>query len=534
MRALIRRLLVAPSIYQLIYATYLAMVVPFGLALAITLSKVGDLAAMSRMDVLDAQQATIDAQTLAERLGEMERVTLQYRVLRDTESRLVYEAARAAFLTALHTTDSTTSELHGTLVQLRRDEAQVFALLPGRTPADQRMTLQFFSQLYRATQSLLAQSQMLVTRYANQPPAAALAAQRTLIAQLALVLPAAVLLGAVLLRLIIRPLQDVAAAIQQLGRGELDAPIGINGPRDLAELGQRLDWLRRRLRDLETEKMSFLRNISHELKTPLTSIREGSDLLRQDYPGGDTQDQAQIAQILYENSLRLQLLIDNLLHFNRAERAPAHGVETLRLDLLVERVLGEHRLAITNKGLTINRELAATETHGNVDQLHSVVDNLVSNAVKFCRKRGQLLIRLTNDTKFATLDVIDDGPGIDAHDVPRIFDLFYQGAPPQDAMVKGTGLGLAIARDFVESHGGSIAAMPSATGAHLRVRLPLNTPANTTGHAAAAGLPLGATASASQNAAALGLPLNDVAGSDGTAAPQVPPAQTPLPETRQA
>ena len=123
---------------------------------------------------------------------------------------------------ALRGVDSPLPELHSELAQLGVDEARIFALLPGRAPADQQLTLQLFSQLYRGTQRLLTQSQTLVTRYANQPPAAALDVQRTLLKQIALVLPLAVLLAAVLLRVITRPIRNVEGAIQQLGRGELD------------------------------------------------------------------------------------------------------------------------------------------------------------------------------------------------------------------------------------------------------------------------------------------------------------------------
>ena len=472
-RTAIARLIRPPSIYQLIYATFLALVVPFVIALGIALAKVGHLAAMSRLDVLEAQQTTIDVLNLAERLRELERVTLQYRVLRENESLLVYQAARAAFLKALRASSSPLPELRDDLAHLRHDEARVYELLPRDADADQELTLQLFSQLYRTTQRLIGKSQTLVTRYANHPPAAALSVQRTLIEQLAFVLPVAVILGAFLLRLIIRPIRHVENAIQQLGRGELETPIDISGPRDLAELGRRLDWLRKRLGELEAEKMSFLRNISHELKTPLTSIREGSDLLRQDYANTDPQDQQHIAQILYENSLRLQLLIDNLLHFNRTDRPPAHRVDPVRLDQLIERVLKEHRLAIASKQVLIEKALVETSVAGNLEQLRSVIDNLIANALKFSPRQGKLQVRLTHDAHTATLDICDSGPGISGQDRERVFELFYQGVPPPEAIIKGTGLGLAIAKDYVELHGGHIAALPAAVGAHLRVTLPL-------------------------------------------------------------
>src|SRR5207344_1125175 len=103
--------------------------------------------------------------------------------------------------------------------------------------------------------------------------------KNALLAQAAALIPAAIGLAAMFAVLIREPLQRLNAAIQLLGRGDLARPIRVEGPTSVQEIGERLEWLRKRLLDLESQKLTFLRAVSHELKTPLASIRAGADLL---------------------------------------------------------------------------------------------------------------------------------------------------------------------------------------------------------------------------------------------------------------
>ena len=115
-----------------------------------------------------------------------------------------------------------------------------------------------------------------------------------------------------------RPLKRLENAIVGLGENRLDEVIEINGPADLALVGERLNWLRLRLSELDADKSRFLRHISHELKTPLASLREGVSLLEDEVAGPLSQDQREIAQILKHNTGLLQSQIEDLLRFNTA------------------------------------------------------------------------------------------------------------------------------------------------------------------------------------------------------------------------
>ena len=126
-----------------------------------------------------------------------------------------------------------------------------------------------------------------------------------------------------LTRLIARPIAELDAAIRQLGGAEFSRPIAVRGPDDLKTLGERLDWLRRRLVELEAEKNRFLRHLSHELKTPLTALREGAELLHDEVGGPLSPPQRSVVAIMKDNSIKLQRLIEELLDYQRALHAAA-------------------------------------------------------------------------------------------------------------------------------------------------------------------------------------------------------------------
>ncbi len=127
--------------------------------------------------------------------------------------------------------------------------------------------------------------------------------------------------------LIARPIRQLDQAIRRMGTADFAHTIEVNGPQDLRYLGQRLEWLRSRLHELEEQQNRFLRHVSHELKTPLTAVREGAELLRDNVGGRLSAEQREIVRIVRENSLSLQKLIEDLLtyHQTRAIEPQALG-----------------------------------------------------------------------------------------------------------------------------------------------------------------------------------------------------------------
>jgi two-component system sensor histidine kinase GlrK len=464
----------ALSIYQLIYLGLIIAMTPLALALAIALMRVDDLATLARHRVIDTEKLTMQARLVADHLSDLERATLQQRLLHDARSAAAYDTERAAFAAPLAAIAQLRGhpQLKGIVREIRQHEAEIHTLMNQPDDAAQQRTVALFSELYSLADGLLDSANQIVASEAEQVPIYAQALQTRLGWQVGALLPVTVVVAAWLFWIVSRPLRQVEAAIARLGRGDLVAPIVIRGPRDLEEVGRRLDWLRTRLEDVEAQKAAFLRNISHELKTPLTSIREGAELLCEDYAGG-TGEQREITQILRANSVRLSVLIDDLLRFSTRQWSPPPTQrERIAFDDVVRRALAEHQLALAKKDLRVVTDLVQCEVSGDAEQLLTIVDNLLSNAIKYSPEGGSVALTLSAAGGEIVLDVTDQGPGIEPAERERVFDLFYQGKPARQSAVKGTGLGLAIARQYVELHQGHVAVVDCPRGAHLRVRLP--------------------------------------------------------------
>jgi two-component system sensor histidine kinase GlrK len=274
-------------------------------------------------------------------------------------------------------------------------------------------------------------------------------------------------------RLMARLLSNVELAVQSLGEGQLERKVMLQGPDDLKRIGERLEWLRCRLRELEEQRTRVLRHVSHELKTPLAALREGSSLLSDKVPGPLTAQQAKIVGIMHTNTLRLQTLIDGLLRLQRAEHVLERFERVqLRFDDVIQQVLATFQLAVRDKRLRIMGTLAPLTVTGGREEMTTIASNIIANAIKYSPAGGTISLSLTREEDQAVFDVSDEGPGVPTDDRARIFEPFYRARATEHAA--GTGLGLAIASEFVHAHHGLLALIESASGAHFQVRLPLS------------------------------------------------------------
>jgi two-component system sensor histidine kinase GlrK len=170
----------------------------------------------------------------------------------------------------------------------------------------------------------------------------------------------------------------------------------------------------------------------------------------------------------------LQKLIEALLSFGASQfRKVAVDLEPVEIRQVLERVLADHSLAIRSRGLTVDLSVQDVMISADPEKLRVVLDNLVSNAVKFSPASGVIQIVGRVDPEVIQLEVIDQGPGIAPADRERIFEPFFQGRNEGAGPVRGTGIGLSVVKEYVFGHGGSIEVVDSRKGAHLRVRLPL-------------------------------------------------------------
>jgi two-component system sensor histidine kinase GlrK len=271
-----------------------------------------------------------------------------------------------------------------------------------------------------------------------------------------------------------RPLRQIDRAIDELGRGALFRPIKIAGPVDLERLGRQLEWLRQRLLDLAQERNRFLRHMSHELKTPLANIREGTELLMDGAVGELAADQREVTGILRENSIKLQRLIENLLSFSAWQTSSVGlDVSEFRLRQLVKQVIENQQLALLSQRVRLDVRVDDLQMSADRSKLRLILENLLSNAIKYSPRSGTILVRAVADDGDLLLDVGDSGPGIPADERAQVFEAFYTGKAPS-GHVKGTGIGLSVVMEFVNAHGGSIEVLDGeCSGAHFRIRMPL-------------------------------------------------------------
>lgn len=438
------------------------------------------LANQSQHAVYQAVQAITASRQLIDLVTTMERSGRQYLILEEPEFLETVEDAHEEF-------HETAQRLHrlplddehrGRVDDLIDAEQSIYEQISGYDggETDQIALAREFMGLTQLGQDVLSGSNRMVDREVRTMQETATRAQQLLFWLAVALGPLTILSVGFFTTLIARPIRQLDRIIRRMGTGDFQQPIRVAGPQDLQYVGERLDWLRQRLLDLEEQKTRFLRHVSHELKTPLTAIREGADLLEDRSVGQLNAEQQEIARILASNTHQLQHLIEDLLNFSTArDNAMAMDIKRTRLAPLIKEVARNHKPAMLSKDLQLETKLQDIHVRADAEKLRTIVDNLLSNAVKFSPTGGHIRIGLARDGDGVALTVADEGPGIEADEQDAVFDAFFQGSIRAEGYVKGSGLGLSIAKDYAEAHGGSInLESPGQAGTRIRVELPLN------------------------------------------------------------
>ena len=465
------------SFLGLLAAGCLLVTLPLAGALLYAVWNAERLAGQASSAVFDAAQAARASRSLVNRIGSIERMAAQHAIHADAELRADYARVRRSlrFAAAELARLPLGEEQRGALQRTIALEQQLHALLAAAAPGkpDAKVVETQAAELVDSAHEVMAISYVAADREVESLRAAAERLRQQTVVLLLVTLAAALAGALALARLVARPMRELDAAIRRLGSADFSQPIRVGGPQDLQFLGERLDWLRRRLTELEEQKNRFLRHVSHELKTPLAALREGAELLHDGVGGALAPQQLQIVGIVRESSVKLQRMIEDLLDYQRAlhdtlslERRP------VPLAAMLREVADAHRLQASAKRQTVALEAAAASVLADPGKLRVVFDNLLGNAIKFAPVGGRIRLALRADADSVSVDVIDNGPGVPKDERRSIFDTFFRGRAPAGGRLAGSGLGLAIAREFVQAHGGSIGLVPARDGAHFRVVLP--------------------------------------------------------------
>jgi PAS domain S-box-containing protein len=247
--------------------------------------------------------------------------------------------------------------------------------------------------------------------------------------------------------------------------------------RELALRSERIEGMNSRLEELQAKKDDFVSTVSHELRTPLTSIRSFSEILL-DYADADETVRREFLEIIHKECKRLTRLVDDVLDLSRIE-ADKVQLEVTEFD--ARDVVGD---AVTSMAGTAKSRSAkvrfvksdeALPVRADRDKLQQLVMNLLGNALKYGTQGGEVVVEVRPASGAGRIEIAvsDDGPGIPAEELERVFEKFRRAREAQHGSSAGTGLGLAISREIVKLHGGRIwAETREEGGARFRVDLP--------------------------------------------------------------
>ena len=438
--------------------------------------EIRSLATASERLVAKGVAATQYTQAIVRQVSSLERTARLFQILRRDS---LLETFRQNHELLVRTIDGLESlpgdpERSAVITRMRATTDGIEHGLASSAPAAASESLRRFTLLSRDAGQLSTLASRQTDRELRELRAETDRARRRILWQSALLVPVTLGLMLVFTLVLARPIRDIDAAISNIGHGRLSEPVAVQGPTDLQALGRQLEWLRLRLSEIAEERNRFLRHMSHELKTPLANIREGTELLMEGAVGGLSQEQREVAAILRDNSVRLQRLIENLLSYSEWQaRRGGLEVTEVRLRPMVAAAVEAYQLPIGAHRLALDVDVDDVTVAADRTKLGLILDNLISNAVKFTPDGGRITVRGRLVDEQLHIDVANTGPGIPVDERPRIFDAFYQGATPQGGLVRGTGIGLSVVREFVEAHGGSVDIVDGEfAGAHFRVRLP--------------------------------------------------------------
>ena len=277
-------------------------------------------------------------------------------------------------------------------------------------------------------------------------------------------------------RVITHPIAALTRSIQRMGRGDLSVRVPLKGSGELRRLGQTFNTMSEKLELLDKSRNQFVSNASHELKTPLATIKILLESMIYQ-PGMEDELRVEFLSDINKEIDRLSLIISDLLSLvSMDDKTMRLNRETFSLSAMVSDTTHRLKPVATKRGQEIKLHLSdSCEMYADSAKLMQVVYNLLDNAIKYTQDGGTIRIRLIRSGRDAILSVTDNGPGIPKEDQAHIFDRFYRVDKSRGRDTGGTGLGLAIVHQMVLMHGGSISVdSEEGHGSTFTVELPIH------------------------------------------------------------
>ncbi len=298
--------------------------------------------------------------------------------------------------------------------------------------------------------------------------------QLKILAWMAIVAAMVLVVNALVLRTITRPIGELNVGIARMSQGDLSARVNVRGKNEFASLAAAFNSMSERLEQLDKSRSQFVSNASHELKTPLSTIK----ILIETLLYQDPMDPGMAKEFLTDVNKeidRLNRIVSDLLTLVNIDSGMKMNLVNLDIGALLQEQV--KRLGPLARENGIELDCAAKETlevNGDMLKLQQVIYNIIDNAIKYTPRGGEVHCSLARSGKKAVIRVSDTGVGIPEEDLPHIFDRFYRVDKARSRETGGTGLGLSIVKQFVLLHGGTIdAASELGKGTTFTIELPL-------------------------------------------------------------
>ncbi|MCB8962320.1 MAG: HAMP domain-containing protein [Ardenticatenales bacterium] len=272
---------------------------------------------------------------------------------------------------------------------------------------------------------------------------------------------------------ITRPLARLRDAAEQVAGGNLEARVKIRTKDEVGRVGLAFNHMAGELQRQEGLRKQMVADIAHELRTPLTVMQANLEAMADELLPASPEELAG----LHHEVLSLSRMVEDLRLLSLADAGQLQ-IEPARLDAneLVETAVRRQSARAQAAGVRLEASLAGrpAPVEGDAEKLQQVLANLIANSLRFTPAGRRVLVSTQVNRQNVILSVADEGPGVDAADLPNLFARFYKGDPARSRADGGSGLGLAIVRQLVELHGGQVsAALPPAGGLTIRIQLPL-------------------------------------------------------------
>ncbi|MDH4424656.1 HAMP domain-containing sensor histidine kinase [Bacillus cereus] len=274
------------------------------------------------------------------------------------------------------------------------------------------------------------------------------------------------LLSYLVSRSVIKPIFVLKDATEKIKEGNLDFQIPVTSHDEIGQLNQGFEEMRKKLKEsievqtqYEENRKELISNISHDLKTPITSIIGYVEGIK-DGVANTPEKMDKYLTTIHTKARHMDTLIDELFLFSKLDlnRVPFQ-FETVELNMFMQELIEEMQMDLSKEGIEINLQLHASPLYVTADceKINRVISNLIHNSVKYMDKEEKkITVTVSSDNNKVIVKVMDNGSGIESDTLPYIFERFYRAEQSRNSSTGGSGLGLAIAKQIVEEHGGEI------------------------------------------------------------------------------